>query len=200
MGVNGELTGEKVAPGDKVDFRSTDGNIKITRVGTDLEFALSNDMDKDLTNKGLNFSDSQGDVVHRDLGQKLGIVGANRNITTRVNAGTGSVEIALSDDLDLDSVAINNGGPIINKDGINMNDNRITKVAAGVDDTDAVNVGQLEGGLDGLDKELTTKGLNFADSQGNVVHRDLGETLGIVGVNDNVTTRVNTKKVFWKSR
>src|SRR3546814_15997082 len=44
---------------------------------------------------------------------------------------------------DLDSITINNGGPVINGGGINMNDKRITNLTAGTDDTDAVNVSQL---------------------------------------------------------
>ncbi|WP_109078742.1 ESPR-type extended signal peptide-containing protein [Aggregatibacter kilianii] len=43
-----------------------------------------------------------------------------------------------------DSLNISNGGPTINKDGINMNNKKITNVAAGEADTDAVNVAQLK--------------------------------------------------------
>src|SRR3546814_19234949 len=45
---------------------------------------------------------------------------------------------------DLDSITINNGGPVINGGGINMNGNRITNLTPGVDGTDAVNIDQLE--------------------------------------------------------
>ena len=50
----------------------------------------------------------------------------------------------MSDDLNVDTVTIRNGGPIINENGINMNDKRVTNVAAGIDGADAVNVDQLE--------------------------------------------------------
>ncbi len=61
--------------------------------------------------------------------------------------------------------------------GIDAGDNKITNVEAGTDDTDAVNVSQLES----QDSDLTTKGLDFAGNEGGDVHRDLGETLSITG-------------------
>ncbi|SDN78082.1 Autotransporter adhesin [Pseudomonas jinjuensis] len=54
---------------------------------------------------------------------------------------------------------------------------RIRNVAAGVDGGDAVNVDQLNAQGD----ELTAKGLDFADTAGNILHRDLGELLTISG-------------------
>lgn len=52
------------------------------------------------------------------------------------------------------SVNISNGGPVINSDGINMNDKKITNVAAGEAPTDAVNVSQLEGVQNNLSNEI----------------------------------------------
>lgn len=42
------------------------------------------------------------------------------------------------------SVTINNNGPVINNEGINMNETKITNLADGVNPTDAVNVRQLD--------------------------------------------------------
>ncbi|OBY49942.1 hypothetical protein BBB48_09285 [Haemophilus parainfluenzae] len=47
-------------------------------------------------------------------------------------------------DITADSLNIANGGPTINKDGINMNGKKITNLAPGEADTDAVNVSQLK--------------------------------------------------------
>ena len=47
-------------------------------------------------------------------------------------------------DITADSLNIANGGPTINKDGINMNGKKITNLAPGKADTDAVNVSQLK--------------------------------------------------------
>ena len=52
---------------------------------------------------------------------------------------------------------------------------QITGVAAGSEDTDAVNVAQL--------KDMGSAGLNFKGDGETVVHRDLGDTLNIVGGN-----------------
>ena len=52
---------------------------------------------------------------------------------------------------------------------------QITGVAAGSEDTDAVNVAQL--------KDMGSAGLNFKGDSDTVVHRDLGETLNVVGGN-----------------
>ena len=54
---------------------------------------------------------------------------------------------------------------------------RITNVAGGAGDTDAVNVLQLKA----LDKLLTERGMNFSADAGAPVHRDLGQTLAIRG-------------------
>lgn len=61
--------------------------------------------------------------------------------------------------MSFDSVSITNG-PTINNNGINMNGNRITNVARGINGTDAVNVDQLNdatsgiyGRIDNLDKD-----------------------------------------------
>ncbi|CAM5180330.1 hypothetical protein CDEF62S_04395 [Castellaniella defragrans] len=77
-----------------------------------------------------------------------------------------------------------NGGATISKTltvnpntTVNFGGNKITNVAAGSADTDAVNVSQLN--QQGTD--LTQKGLNFAGDTGTDVHRDLGQKLNIVG-------------------
>ena len=63
------------------------------------------------------------------------------------------ITVAVSQDLKVNSITavnvhadeiqISNGGPIINENGIDMSGKQITNVAAGVNETDAVNVGQL---------------------------------------------------------
>ncbi|WP_260684946.1 hypothetical protein [Variovorax sp. KBS0712] len=44
VAANGEATGGNVAPGAKVDFSNSDSNIAITRIGTDLDFKLADDV------------------------------------------------------------------------------------------------------------------------------------------------------------
>ncbi|MEZ2722376.1 YadA family autotransporter adhesin, partial [Paenalcaligenes hominis] len=139
------------------------GNTQITGVadGTKNDHAVNlgqledsiHQLDQDLTQKGMNFADSNGDSVHRDLGETLHIVGANDNITTRVDQ-KGILEIALSDDLNVDSITINNGGPVIDVNGIDMSNTTIKNVAAGVEEGDAVNVGQLHEVRDNLQGQV----------------------------------------------
>src|SRR5690606_11942457 len=56
------------------------------------------------------------------------------------------ITIATAPNLTADSLTINNGGPILNADGINMSDKKLTNVAPGTlsaDSKDGVNAGQL---------------------------------------------------------
>src|SRR5699024_6694701 len=80
-------------------------------------------------------------------------------------SGIGEIMVALSNDLDVNSVTTNevrvNNGPIINENGIDMSGERITNMAPGVDSGDAVNVGQLRdtenrirGDMHRMDKRL----------------------------------------------
>lgn len=88
-------------------------------------------------------------------------VTAGKNITVK-NIGTAEApnyQVATADEVTFDSISITNG-PTINNNGINMNGNRITNVAPGVDATDAVNVSQLNNAtnsiynrIDDLDKD-----------------------------------------------
>ena len=78
----------------------------------------------------------------KSLQDPLTIKGDGKNIKTSTN-DKGEVVVGLNKDIQVDSVTINNGGPTINQDGINMNENRIKNLADGINATDAVNVRQL---------------------------------------------------------
>ncbi|TNH04416.1 beta strand repeat-containing protein, partial [Testudinibacter sp. TR-2022] len=105
--------------------------------------------------KGLTFSGDNGSTDEKLLGSKVAINGDD-NITTTATAD--SVKIALNKNLTVDSVVA--GNTTINTDGItitggannvsltnsglNNGGNAITNVAAGINDSDAVNVAQLK--------------------------------------------------------
>lgn len=112
-------------------------------------------------NMPLTFAGDTGDNVTRKLGETVKVVGgvtdvaklSDGNIGVVAN-GNDKLEIKLAKDIKVDSVkagdtTINNegltieGGPSVTKAGINAAGNKITGVAAGTDDTDAVNVSQL---------------------------------------------------------
>ncbi|PCF93430.1 hypothetical protein CPA45_22425, partial [Vreelandella nigrificans] len=91
------------------------------------------------------------------LGERLDIVTSNANLSTEVTDDE-TLVIAMSDDLDVNSVttntldvannatiggALNVTGQTTLSGGLSMDGNRITNVAAGIDGTDAVNVDQL---------------------------------------------------------
>lgn len=112
-------------------------------------------------NMPLTFAGDTGKDVERKLGEKINLVGgvtdaaklSDGNIGVVAN-GNDKLEIKLAKDIKVDSVkagdtTINTdglkiaGGPSVTKAGINAAGNKITGVAAGTDDTDAVNVSQL---------------------------------------------------------
>lgn len=92
---------------------------------------------------------------------KLGIKGDGSNISTSVDGS--NVKVALNKDIKVDSVTINNGGPTINNNGINMNEKKITNLADGdisEGSHDAVTGGQLwnvEQSMNGRVSRLDTK-------------------------------------------
>jgi len=114
------------------------------------------------------------------------IGGTNTNVVQTGN----QIKVNLNDSVNLagtlsvTGLSTFNGGTVIGNSltvspatTVNMGGNRINNVAAGVADTDAVNVSQL---IDQGD-DLTAKGLNFVGNDALPVHKDLGQTLSIVG-------------------
>ena len=151
-------------------------------------------------NDGLKFAGNQGDVIAKKLNETLTVKGGLDNsadasdANLRVDSEDGNLVVKMAKDLtDLNSITLGNTvlnqsgltignpdgstGPSITTEGINAGGLTITNVAPGVNGTDAVNVDQLNSKSD----ELTNLGLNFVDNNGTVTHKNLGETLGIVG-------------------
>ena len=135
----------------------------------DVKAAVTN-VTNALTAKGLDFEGNDGAAnnVHRDLGTKLTIKGGLTDVTTGVSGkNLGVKKNAAGDGLDLvmsekpeftevtagtgtNKVVINDNGvhvggkTYINNTGLNANNQKITNVAAGTDNSDAVNFGQLK--------------------------------------------------------
>ena len=91
--------------------------------------------------KGLNFSADSGTTVNRKLGDTVAITG-DGNITTTTTAN--GVQVKLSDSIDVKNVNVSQNFSVAEGATVNMGGNVIENVAAGVKDTDAVNVGQLK--------------------------------------------------------
>ncbi|WGE41391.1 YadA-like family protein [Actinobacillus equuli] len=148
---------------------------------------------------GFGLQAEDGTTVNKALGQKIEVVGGNANINTKVEGD--KLKVNLNNTLDLTtagSVKIGDtkvdqngltitGGPSVKKDGIDAGSKKITNVQDGevsVSSKEAVNGSQLHAtnqNVTNLGKDLTTKGLNFVGDNGQVVHRDLGATLSVVG-------------------
>ncbi|MCU4338716.1 ESPR-type extended signal peptide-containing protein [Acinetobacter dispersus] len=124
---------------------------------------------QDLTDKGFGLTAQDGTTVQKKLGEAVEVVGADSNITTKVEDG--KVAIELAKDLDVNSVkagdtVINNdgmsiaNGPSVTKSGINAAGNTISNVGPGVAGTDAVNKDQLDNAAAAAKTEVT-KGKNI---------------------------------------
>ncbi|HHX2536290.1 TPA: ESPR-type extended signal peptide-containing protein, partial [Neisseria subflava] len=163
--------------------------------------------------KGLTFNGDSGSTNVEKLGSTVTVAGDD-NITTE--AQNDKVTVKLNKDLVVDSVkagdtTVNNDGVKVGddvaltqdgvkagdvkltKDGLNNAGNKITNVAAGTDDTDAVNYGQL--------KETNAniaKGLNIAADNGSDDNVQLGETVAYRSSDRNIVTTVSDNQIDFK--
>ena len=138
------------------------GNVSMTDIGGTGENNIHDAIKavNATANLPLTFGGDSGKDVERKPGTKLNIVGgqtdaaklSDGNIGVVAN-GSDKLEVKLAKDLAVDSVKA--GDTTVNTDGVKVGDvnltkaglnnggNKITNVAAGTDDTDAVNVAQL---------------------------------------------------------
>ena len=151
------ITGGPSVTKDGIDAAGT----KVTNVadGTDATDAVNkgqlDQASQDLTDKGFGLRAQDGSTVQKKLGEAVDVVGADPNISTKVE--NGQVAIELSRNLDVDSVTAGDtvmntdgvtiaGGPSMTKSGIDAAGNKITNVADGdinPDSKDAINGSQL---------------------------------------------------------
>lgn len=103
--------------------------------------------------KATNFAADEGSAAVKPS-ETLNIIGDGNNLSTKVEGNTLSVN--LKKDLAVDSVTAGGtklssdgvtiaGGPSMTKDGLDAGSKKITNVAAGTEETDGVNYGQLKG-------------------------------------------------------
>ena len=162
-----------------------------------------------------NTSEADVNVLHRGSDQAMSLLGgansnnlSDNNIGVVANSANNTMTVKLAKDVTgLNSITsktinaetvragdttVNNqgvtitGGPSVTKDGINANGTKITNVAAGTADTDAVNVSQLKK----QSTDLTEKGFGLKDQDGNIVHKSLGEDIEVTGDGKNISTKV----------
>lgn len=162
-----------------------------------------------------NTSEADVNVLHRGSDQAMSLLGgadsdnlSDNNIGVVANSANNTMTVKLAKDVTgLNSITsktvnaetvkagdttVNNqgvtiaGGPSVTKGGINANGTKITNVAAGTADTDAVNVSQLTK----QSADLTEKGFGLKDQDGNIVHKSLGEDIEVTGDGKNISTKV----------
>ena len=163
--------------------------------------------------KGLTFNGDSGSTDVEKLGSTVTVAGDD-NITTE--AQDDKVTVKLNKDLVVDSVkagdtTVNNDGVKVGddvaltqdgvkagdvkltKDGLNNAGNKVTNVAAGTEDTDAVNYGQLK-----ETNANVAKGLNIAADNGNDDNVQLGETVAYRSSDKNIVTTVSDNQIDFK--
>lgn len=162
-----------------------------------------------------NTSEADVNVLHRGSDQAMSLLGgadsnnlSDNNIGVVADAANNTMTVKLAKDVTgLNSITsktvnaetvkagdttVNNqgvtiaGGPSVTKGGINANGTKITNVAAGTADTDAVNVSQLTK----QSADLTKKGFGLKGQDGNIVHKSLGEDIEVTGDGKNISTKV----------
>ena len=111
---------------------STTGNASRLATAGDIVNAVNNTGFTAKANGDTGQFIKSGDQVNFNNGNNIAITRNGSDFT-----------IATTPNLTADSLSLNNGGPVINANGINMNNKPITNVAAGINSTDAVNVSQL---------------------------------------------------------
>ena len=160
---------------------------------------------------GMKYGGDTGAVIKKKLNEQVNVVGGITNkdeLTTDDNIGVVSdgrnnLKIRLAKDLKgLNSVTTGNtvmnndgltikNGPKIVAAGIDAGGKKITNVAAGEADTDAVNFSQLKN----QGSEIVNKGFGIKAEDGNEVKKKLGETVDVVGDGKNISTRVEGGRV-----
>ncbi|WP_394290045.1 YadA-like family protein, partial [Fusobacterium necrophorum] len=166
----------------------------------------------DLEKKGLNFAGNDGKVIHKKLGERLEIIGGleagadadSKNLRTRVT-DDGKLELLLAQNLNLNSITtgntiINNFGVTIqegdkkvtlSKDGLDNGGNKIVNVAAGENETDAVNKGQLDKAVAAATTEVTAgKNTYVKETVG-----EYGQKQYEIGLKDKITLGEGEKSI-----
>ena len=171
----------------------------------------------EIVNKGFGIKAEDGNEVKKKLGETVDVVGDGKNISTRVEGGR--VRVGLKDDILLNSVTTGrtrmdtNGltvqdgsgntavtvdkdglkikdGPSVAKSGIDAGGKKITNVAAGEADTDAVNVSQLK-------KAAASATTKVADGKNTTVTSETnadGSKTYHVNLNDDITLGTDPSK------
>ncbi|QIO10242.1 hypothetical protein G8D99_15320 [Acinetobacter lanii] len=160
-----------------------------------------------ITTKGFALTAEDGQTINKKLGESVEVVGDENNLTTEVKEG--KLAIKLADDLNVNSITAGDsvlntagltvgntsvtsggvyiiGGPSVTIEGISAGNKTITNVADAKNDTDAVNKGQLDSAINGLDSKVN-------EIANNAVQYDAESKDKVTLAGANGTTLTNVK-------
>ena len=150
---------------------------------------------------GFGLTADDGKSVKADLGQTVSVKGSS-NITTSVSEDGKSINIKLSNNVDLGSEgSISAGGVTINNSGIDAGGKNITNVKTGIvkgddsDNTNAANIGDVKKlageAAQGAVDSLGTR--DFTGDDGETISRKLGKSMKLSGGAD--TSKLTDKNI-----
>ena len=200
----------------------SDAKIGGVAEGTEDNDAVNVKQLNNLKDSPLTFAGDAGTNVKRKLGETINIKGGETEDNKLVDGnigviadGTDTLKVKLAKELkNLTSAQFvdgnnntvingsgititpaNGGTPVsLTNNGLDNGGNKITNVADGkvaADSKDAVNGGQLHKAVD----DLTNKGFGLKAEDGNEVKKGLGDTVEVVGADNNISTKVADGKV-----
>ena len=175
-----------------VDYLTDQVNNAVTNTTTNVT--------NNLTAKGMNFVGNDGQVIHKNLGETLGIVGggtkvdseySGENIKT-VKDANGNISVMMDKNLVTESVQVGKDGKdgkigINGKDGVdgingtNRVDIHVEKGQPGVNGTDGVTRIVYEDKTGNHEVATLDDGMKFAGDNGTVISKKLNERLDVRG-------------------
>ena len=175
-----------------VDYLTDQVNNAVTNTTTNIT--------NNLTAKGMNFVGNDGQVIHKNLGETLGIVGggtkadseySGENIKT-VKDANGNISVMMDKNLVTESVQVGKDGKdgkigINGKDGVdgingtNRVDIHVEKGQPGVNGTDGVTRIVYEDKSGNHEVATLDDGMKFAGDNGTVISKKLNERLDVRG-------------------
>ncbi|MGS2744726.1 YadA-like family protein [Halomonas sp. LS-001] len=169
-------------------------NVEPEEITNDYQVTNKKYVDNSVTELGdtpLTFIGDSGQT-DRKLGEELNIVGSNGNITTDVTADD-RLEIAMSDDLNLDSVTINNGGPVINESGMTVGDTTVNGDSVTTNNV-TVNEDLSVAGNTVMEGDLTVEGDTVLGNT-NIANDTLVVNEGALTVAENTTVNMGGNQI-----
>ena len=175
-----------------VDYLTDQVNHAVTNTTTNIT--------NNLTAKGMNFVGNDGQVIHKNLGETLGIVGGGTKIDSEysgeniktVKDANGNISVMMDKNLVTESVQVGKDGKdgiigINGKDGVdgingtNRVDIHVEKGQPGVNGTDGVTRIVYEDKTGNHEVATLDDGMKFAGDNGTVISKKLNERLDVRG-------------------